>query len=257
MKIRDRIRELRRVPASQIAPNPMNWRTHPKRQSDALRGMLEEVGIADAVICRQRPDGVLELIDGHLRVETLGDGEVPVLVLDVTEEEAKKLLATIDPLAAMAEADPRMLETLLAEIETSNDAITKMLHDLAGDNGISEEVTDKYTKTIQLPIYEVVGDKPAVSELFDATKTKRLVQEIDATGLPAELAGFLRAAAARHTVFNFRAIAEFYAHCDERTQRLMEQSALVIIDFDAAIENGFVKLTKTIGELVEVEQADA
>ena len=79
MNVRDRIVELRRVPASSLAPNPRNWRKHPKAQHDALRGVLAEVGIADAVLARQRPDGVLELVDGHLRAETLGDGEVLLL----------------------------------------------------------------------------------------------------------------------------------------------------------------------------------
>lgn len=78
MKIRDRIRELRRVPASELLPNPKNWRTHPKAQQDALRGVLAEVGMADAVLARELPDGSLMLIDGHLRAETAADAKVPV-----------------------------------------------------------------------------------------------------------------------------------------------------------------------------------
>lgn len=101
MKINDRIIELVRVPASTLTPNPKNWRTHPTEQADALRGILAEVGIAGAVLTRQTPDGLV-LIDGHLRAETLPDQEIPVLVLDVTEAEADKLLAKFDPLAAMA-----------------------------------------------------------------------------------------------------------------------------------------------------------
>jgi len=62
-----------------------------------------------ALLARELPDGALELIDGHLRAETTPDQEVPVLVLDVTEEEAAKLLAVIDPLGAMAEANQQAL----------------------------------------------------------------------------------------------------------------------------------------------------
>ena len=137
MKIRDRIVELRRVPASQLAPNPRNWRRHPKALADALRGVLAEIGIAGAVLAREREDGVLELIDGHLRVETLGDREVPVLVLDVDEAEALKILATHDPLAAMAEADPALLDDLLREVETSNASLKAMLDELAKESGSS------------------------------------------------------------------------------------------------------------------------
>ena len=139
MNVRDRIVELRRVPASSLAPNPRNWRKHPKAQHDALRGVLAEVGIADAVLARQREDGVLELVDGHLRAETLGDGEVPVLVLDVSEEEAWKILATHDPLAAMAEADPAILDDLLRDVATSNASLAAMLEELKDEAGVREE----------------------------------------------------------------------------------------------------------------------
>ena len=137
MNVRDRIVELRRVPAKSLAPNPRNWRKHPKAQADALRGVLAEVGIADAVLAREREDGVLELVDGHLRAETLGDREVPVLVLDVNEEEAWKILATHDPLAAMAEADPQILDDLLREVETSNEQLKAMLDELATGSGLN------------------------------------------------------------------------------------------------------------------------
>lgn len=127
MKIRDRIRELRRVPASHLVPNPKNWRTHPKAQQDALRGVLAEVGMADAVLARELPDGSLMLIDGHLRAETVADAKVPVLVLDVTEDEADKLLATIDPLATMAETDGAKFDELLRTVNTSSEALQQML----------------------------------------------------------------------------------------------------------------------------------
>ena len=78
MNIRNRVKSLRIVPANELRPNPKNWRTHPKAQADALRGVLAEVGMADACLARELPDGSLMLIDGHLRAETLGDGDVPV-----------------------------------------------------------------------------------------------------------------------------------------------------------------------------------
>lgn len=135
MKLRDRIKELRRVPASEILPNPKNWRTHPKAQQDAHRGVLAEVGIADALLCRETPAG-LQLIDGHLRADTAPDALWPVLVLDVDEAEADKLLATVDPLAAMAETDSAKLDALLREIDTGSEALQEMLADLAKDAGL-------------------------------------------------------------------------------------------------------------------------
>ena len=135
MNIRDRIKELRRVPASSLRPNPKNWRTHPKEQADALRGTLAEIGFAEALVARELEDGTLELIDGHLRAETVGDTAVPVLVLDVDEAEADKLLATLDPLAALAGVDTQRLEELIAGVETDNDALQRMLDDLAASAG--------------------------------------------------------------------------------------------------------------------------
>jgi hypothetical protein len=123
MQIRDRIKELRRVPASQLRPNPKNWRTHPQEQADALRGVLAEVGIADACIAREMPDGSLMLVDGHLRTETLGGELVPVLVLDVNEEEADKILATLDPLAGMAEQNNKKLSELFESLKQSGDIL--------------------------------------------------------------------------------------------------------------------------------------
>lgn len=139
MKIRDRIRELRRVPAAELRPNPKNWRTHPQAQADALKGVLAEVGMADAVLARELPDGSLMLIDGHLRVETMPTETVPVLVLDVDEAEADKVLATLDPLAAMAEADAAKLDAILRDIDTGSEAVQKMLADVADDAGLYQD----------------------------------------------------------------------------------------------------------------------
>lgn len=133
LQIRDRIVELRRVKASDLVPNPKNWRRHPKAQANALRGVLSEIGYADALLARQLEDGRLMLVDGHLRAETTPDQEVPVLVLDVTEAEADKILLTLDPLSAMADADAEALKALLDGVTTDDDAVRKMLEDLAAD----------------------------------------------------------------------------------------------------------------------------
>ena len=100
-----------------------------------MRGVLAEVGIADALLVRETPAG-LQLIDGHLRADTSPDTLWPCLVLDVDDAEADKLLATFDPLAAMAEPDPVKLDALLREIDTGSEALQKMLAELADDAGL-------------------------------------------------------------------------------------------------------------------------
>ncbi|MCE9604581.1 MAG: hypothetical protein K8U03_06705 [Planctomycetia bacterium] len=128
--IRDRVRELRRVRASELRSNPRNWRKHPDAQQAALRGVLDEIGFAGALIARECEDGRLELIDGHLRVSTLPDTEVPVLVVDLSAAEAELLLAVHDPLAAMAETDADVLRDILSTIEIRNEAVSDMLDEV-------------------------------------------------------------------------------------------------------------------------------
>jgi ParB-like chromosome segregation protein Spo0J len=127
MHIRDRIKELRRVPAGALRANPRNWRTHPEAQRDALRGMLAEIGFAAALVARELEDGTLELVDGHLRAETAPEALLPVLVLDVSEEEAAKLLLTLDPLAALAGTDQAQLADLLATTEFADPQLDALL----------------------------------------------------------------------------------------------------------------------------------
>ena len=123
IEVRDRIRELRRVRASDLLPNPKNWRRHPQAQIAALRGLLAEIGYADALLARELPDGRLMLIDRHLRADVTPAATVPVLVVDLDEAEADKLLLTLDPLAAMAEADGERIQSLLETVQTSDKAV--------------------------------------------------------------------------------------------------------------------------------------
>ena len=146
--MRDRVKELRRVPASELRANPKNWRTHPPAQEAALKGVLAEIGFADAMIARETEDG-LELIDGHLRREVMGDQEVPVLVLDVTEEEADKLLLTYDPLAAMAHADMDSLLALASLAEFESPAVFDMLEALInGERDVMPMLGDELDESI-------------------------------------------------------------------------------------------------------------
>lgn len=76
------------------------------------------------------------LVDGHLRAELTGDDEVPVAVLDLTEAEADKMLATFDPIGALGETDNSLLHSLLEGIETESDAVATLLKNLAKDNPV-------------------------------------------------------------------------------------------------------------------------
>ena len=108
---------------------------------------------------------------------------------------------------------------------------------------------DIYTSKIKAPVYEIKGDKPKLSELVDDYKVKELLDKIDKSVAPAGVKAFLRTAATRHYKFDYAKIAEYYANSNPEVQELFEQSALVIIDFDKAIENGFVQMNKRLMEI--------
>jgi DNA modification methylase len=124
------------VAPSELVANPANWRLHPKEQQRALAGALSEVGWVAQVLVNQRTG---HLVDGHLRVElaiSKGEPSVPVTYVDLSEGEERTVLATLDPLTAMATADAAKLEELLRDLTPSDDALRAMLDELAQSNGI-------------------------------------------------------------------------------------------------------------------------
>lgn len=126
----------------QLLANPSNWRIHPKAQQDALGGVLAEVGIVDTVLVNQRTGFV---VDGHLRVAmaiSAGQKTIPVTYVDLSEEEEALILATLDPIGALAVADKEQLDALLQEIETDNEGLNTLLADLVAQTTIWQPETD-------------------------------------------------------------------------------------------------------------------
>lgn len=117
-------------------------------------------------------------------------------------------------------------------------------------NLFGEEFKDdsnkKYTNKIETPIYEPKYQKPHLLECYDPMKTKRLLAQIDNSNVSDDEKHFLRIAAYRHNVFNYEKIADYYARSNKEMQHLMECSALVIIDFEKAIQHGYVKMCDEI-----------
>src|SRR5437868_11094988 len=111
--IRNRIKGHRRVRAGDLLPHELNFRLHPGLQRAALEALYREVGFARSLLAYELPDGRLKLIDGHLRRDLDPDMEVEVEVLDVNEEEARELLLSIDPLAALAQTQEQIHQRLL------------------------------------------------------------------------------------------------------------------------------------------------
>ncbi len=109
-----------------------------------------------------------------------------------------------------------------------------------------EGETKKYSTKIEAPIYTPKNKKPHIIELCEKTKTNHLINKIDSSNLSLEEKSFLKNAAQRHLIFNYEKIADYYAQSSKEMQNLMEASGLVIIDFEKAIDHGYVKLCSEI-----------
>ena len=123
MNIRNRIKRHARVRAGDLVPHEWNFRAHPEGQKSALEAIYREVGFARSLLAYELPDGRLKLIDGHLRRDLDPGMEVEVEVLDVTEEEARALLLSIDPLAALAQTQEQLRDRLMELAPADSDEL--------------------------------------------------------------------------------------------------------------------------------------
>ena len=150
MTIRDRVVELRRVPASDLLANPKNFREHGEAQRKAMSGLFTEIGYADALIARETPDG-LQLLDGHMRQGLSEDQEVPVLIVDLDDAEADALLLSHDPVGLMAKFDDDAFADLVKSVRDDSKNMKAFIDDL--DAG-------EMKATLRLKREEVVEDEP-------------------------------------------------------------------------------------------------
>lgn len=120
----------------QLLANPRNWRIHPRHQQDALSGVLREVGVVQNVIVNQQSGFV---VDGHLRVAlALRDGQpsIPVTYVDLSDAEEALILATLDPIGALAATDAAKFDALLREVTTGEAAVQELLASLGDAAGL-------------------------------------------------------------------------------------------------------------------------
>jgi DNA modification methylase len=185
------------VPPADLAPNPANWRVHPSEQRAALVAALDEVGWVAHVTVNRRTGRIL---DGHLRrdeAEARGEATVPVVYVDLSEEEERLVLASLDPIAAMAEAEDAQLRALLDGLEPADEGLRAMLDDLGRAHGLDAllpalDVPDDVLPLPEEPYVEpgdlfhlgdhhlLCGDATNpddVSRLLDGAKPKLLVTD--------------------------------------------------------------------------------
>jgi len=148
--IKSRIVEHLKVRAAELVPHELNPRRHSREQREALQALYEEIGFARSVLAYRRPDGRLKLIDGHLRQSIDPNMEIDVEVLDVNDEEARKLLLSIDPLAQLADYDYACLDDLLKITQSSSNTLNALWADIARrDSEVAREVQEQVKKARQ------------------------------------------------------------------------------------------------------------
>ena len=235
------------IKISDLKPNPDNPR---KITQEALDYLIDSIK-RNPKFLELRPIIVDEnnmVIAGHQRLKALKALKYTEIydiwvkkASDFTKEELKEFI--VQDNNNVGEWDIKILELNWGKEQIQNWGIKV-------DWGVEDgQKSDLYTNKITAPVYEPSGEKPKIKDLFDSKKVKDLIKKINDSNLPKEEKEFLIKAAQRHLVFNYDKIADYYAHSDKEIQELMEESALVIIDFNKAIENGYVKLTNELQNL--------
>lgn len=235
-----------------LIPYVNNSRTHSEAQVNQIAASIKEFGFTNPVLIDQ--DG--GVIAGHGRLmaaRKLGVSEVPTITLEgLTKAQRKAYVIADNQLALNSGWNEELLklelqglkdlEFDLSVIGFDDDELRKLL------NIIDESNDNAYTKKVDIPIYEPTGEKPDLNDLYEADKSYDLIHDIKESNLSNEEKQFLMLAAGRHVTFDFEKIANYYAHASKDCQKLMEDSALVIIDFERAIELGYVNLSEKISK---------
>lgn len=238
--------QITQTPLTDIQPYPNNPRKNNKA-IDVVAESIKEYGFQQPIVVDK--NGVI--IVGHTRYyasKKLKLSQVPVIVADnLTDVQIDAYRIADNKTNEYADWDE---DVLIAELEQILKINQNQLTGFTEDelNKLFGVEDDTYSKKIETPVYEIKGEKPAEWELANTDKTMELCAEIEASDIPQEVKQFLKIAAQRHTVFEYEKIAEYYAHATPQVQELMENSALVIIDFDKAIEQGFIELGNNIAK---------
>lgn len=242
---------LKTVRLDELNPAPYNPRKDLQPgdpEYEKLRRSIEEFGYVDPIIYNLRENGEKVIVGGHQRhkvLDELGYEEIQAIELRLDWNREKALNLALNKIEG--DWDSERLKELLRELEDEGFDTEATGFDRSEIDSMLDEFyvegdeDDPYTSKIKAPVYEPKEDEsPEVYELFDDRKASELIERIADSDAPEDVKEFLRLAAHRHVVFDYAKIAEFYAHADPEVQELMEESALVIIDFNKAIRQGFV-----------------
>ena len=246
------MKEIVTLALKDIIPYERNPRKNDQAVDD-LAESIKQVGYRQRIVVDENN----VILAGHTRLKALkklGWKECEVQrELDMTEEQKRKYRLLDNKVAEKSSWDYELLDWELEDLdfEGYDFGFETYQEEFEEDE---DTVTDgKYTDVVNIPQYTPTGECPDISDIVDDTKYLQLVENIEKANLPKDVKNFLKYAAARHLQFNYKQIANYYAHQPADIQRLMEESALVIIDVNDAIANGYAELKQLIDEMTEGE----
>ena len=230
------------------------YEKNPRKNDNAVEyvaNSIKEFGFKVPIVIDK--EGVI--VAGHTRYKAskkLGLEKVPCIIADdLTDEQIKAYRLADNKVGEKSEWDFDLLDEELSEI-LNIDMEMFDFNKLGTGSG-----ENPYTQKINIPQYEITGEKPDILELVDDEKTNNLIEEIKKSNVTKKEKDFLIQSAQRHLAFNYSKVAEYYAHANEEMQRLMEKSALVIIDFKDAIANGYVQLSEELKQMYLEDSSNA
>lgn len=229
-----------------------NYRKHNDRNISLIRKSVDDCGLGRSIVIDKNNEivagnGLVSAISKNTPVRVIEtDGSELVVVkrtdLDTNDEKRKKLAIMDNSTSDSSEFDIELMQMDFDNVQLEDMGVD--VEEVVG-NIVGEEES-RYTRKITIPIYEIKGKKPKIDDMINKDKADGLIKEIEDSDISEKDKEFLKLTATRLYEFKYDNIAEYYAHSDKKTQELMEKLALVIIDFDKAIENGYLELNKII-----------
>lgn len=229
-----------------LVPYQKNAKQHPAKQVEHIANSIKRFGWRQPIVV----DKNKVVIIGHgrlLAAKELKLEKVPVVFADDLPESEVKALRLADNKLNESEWIGGLLDEELAGLAIDGIDMSQFGFDLELDS----LTANPYTGKVNIPQYEPSEEETPLEMLVDTGKTDSLIAEIEDSGLPDDEKVFLKLAAYRHLAFNYKRIADYYANASEEMQELMERSALVIIDYEDAIANGYARLNDNVKEMFD------
>lgn len=237
-----------------LTPYENNTRKHNPEDIDGIKKSIQDCGFRDPIGIWGKNNLIVEGHGRQIAAIELGLETVPCIRLDdMTEDQRKEYAIRHNRSAELSAWDFGKLEEELADLQIRGIDLSDLKFDIGEE--VKQDV-DRYTKATKIPQYEPSEEGTEISELVSTLKVEALISEIEASSVSQEEKDFLKVAAYRHAVIDFDKVADYYATATAEMQWLMERSALVLIDYQDAIANGYAACVSALDEAMVDDDAE-